>query len=97
MLIAAPLRQLQRHAGDRVLRLEREDEQPLLLELVAQTGFAVGDVDAFDDLAVGRREPAAKFHRNCQLIVSNLSARSPLERLDRARRAKGWVGLRGIC
>ena len=62
MLIRVALRQLQRDAGDGVLGLEREDEQPLLLELVAQPGFAVGDVHAFDDFAVGRREPAAKFH-----------------------------------
>ena len=48
------------------LRLEREDEQALLLELVPQPGFAVGDVDAFDDFPVGRREPAAEFHGVCQ-------------------------------
>jgi hypothetical protein len=56
------LRQLQRDAADRVPRLKRQDEQPLLLELVPQTGFVVGDVDAFHDFAVGRCEPAAEFH-----------------------------------
>ena len=49
---------------DGALRLQREDEQALLLELVAQLGLAVGDVHAFDDFAVGRREAAAKFHRS---------------------------------
>ena len=35
-------------------RWMREDEQALLLELVPQPRFAVGDVDAFDDLAARR-------------------------------------------
>ena len=43
--------------------LQREDEQALLLELAAQTRLAVGDVDAFDDLAAGGAEPTAEFHR----------------------------------
>ena len=73
---ALALRQPQRDAGDGALGLQREDEQPLLLELVAQPGFALGDVDAFDDLAAGRREPAAEFHRSERVIVST-SARSP--------------------
>jgi hypothetical protein len=47
------LRQVEGHAGDRVLGLEREDEEPLLFELVAQTGFAVGDMHRFDDFPVG--------------------------------------------
>ena len=52
------------------LGLEREDEQPLLLELVAQPGFAVGDVDAFDDFPVGRCEPAAELHSTLNASVA---------------------------
>ena len=55
-------RQAERHAGDGALRPAARDEQALLLELVPQPRFAVGDVDAFDDFARGRREPAAELH-----------------------------------
>src|SRR5207342_1537546 len=53
---------VKRNARDGAFGLKRKNEQPLFLELVAQTGFAVGDVHAFDDFPVGRCEPAAKFH-----------------------------------
>ena len=43
--------------------LERQDVQPLVLQLLAKTRLAVGDVNAFDDLAGGRPEPTAEFHR----------------------------------
>ena len=48
--------------GDRALRLQREDVQALLLELVAQPRLAVGDVHAFDDFAGGGGKPAAELH-----------------------------------
>ena len=43
--------------------LDREDEKSLLLELAAQTRLAIGDVDAFDDLAARRPEPAPVLHQ----------------------------------
>ena len=58
-----PMRQVQRQAANRALGLEREDIEPFLLELVAQPGFGVGNIDAFDNFAVGRSQAAAKFHR----------------------------------
>ena len=81
------------------LRLEREDVQPLLLELVAQPGFAVGDVHAFDDLA---RWAMPSRQRNSIRTVCRCSSReicrdyinfgtSLLEGLDRAAAGKGWV------
>ena len=39
-----------------------EDVEALLLELAAEPRLAVGDVDAFDDVAARGAEPAAKFH-----------------------------------
>ena len=69
------LRQPQRDAGDGALRLQREDEQPLLLELVAQPRLVLGDVHAFDDLAVGRRETAAELHGSGTLSRATLRAR----------------------
>jgi hypothetical protein len=42
--------------------LNREDVQPLLLELTAEPGLAIGDVHAFDDLSARCSEPAAIFH-----------------------------------
>jgi len=62
-----PLRQPDADPGYRVLRLEREDVQAPLFELVAQTRLAVGDVHAFDNLPVSRCKPTAEFHsnRNC--------------------------------
>ena len=56
-------RQPEREPAEAPLRLEREDVQALLLELVAQARLAVGDVDALDDLAGRGDEPAAEFHR----------------------------------
>ena len=78
------LRQLQRDARDGVLGLKRQDEQPLLLELMPQTGLVVGDIDAFHDFTVGRCEPAAEFHSavNASVasdlpVIVSTSARSP--------------------
>jgi hypothetical protein len=42
--------------------LQREDEKALFLEIPAQTGLTVGDVDAFDDFAAWRPEPTPEFH-----------------------------------
>ena len=52
----------QRHAGHRAFRLQRQDVEALLLEVVAQPGFAVGRVDALDDLTARGREPAPELH-----------------------------------
>ncbi len=43
-------------------RLDREDEQTLVLELAPQARLIVGDVDAFDDLPVRRSQPALELH-----------------------------------
>ena len=59
-----PARQPERQPGQAARALQREDEQALLLELAAQPGLALGDVDAFDDLAAWRAEPTAEFHRH---------------------------------
>ena len=56
------LRQVNRQASDRALRLQRQNVQALLFQLVAQPGFVLRRVDAFDDLAVGGGETAAKLH-----------------------------------
>ena len=45
-----------------VTALQRQDEQALLLQLLAEVGLAVGDVDVLDDLAAGGSDPTAKFH-----------------------------------
>jgi hypothetical protein len=75
------LRQLQRDARDGVLRLKGQDEQPLLLQVVPQPSFGVGDVDAFDDFAIGRSQATAKFHGTaCDCI--NLSAVVPFRTRD---------------
>jgi hypothetical protein len=61
-----PLRQRrQADAGQRAPPglLNGQDVEALLLELAAKTRLAIGDVDAFDDLAAGRAEPASKFHQ----------------------------------
>ena len=42
--------------------MEREDEETLLLQFPPQVGFAVGNVDALDDLAAGGAEPTTEFH-----------------------------------
>ena len=66
------LRQAERHARDRALRVQRQNVEALLIQFMAQPRFVLGRVDAFDDLAVGRREPAAEFHAQAsppQLIV----------------------------
>ena len=52
----------EREPGQPAPALQGEDEEALFLEFPAQPGFAVGDVDAFDDLAAWRAEPTAKFH-----------------------------------
>ncbi len=57
-----PPRQPHGQSRDRSLRLEREDVEPFLLELVAQPGFCFGDVHALDDLAARRCEAAAELH-----------------------------------
>ena len=41
---------------------QREHVQPLVLQLVPEVGFALGDVHALDDLAAGRGQPAPEFH-----------------------------------
>ena len=48
--------------GEHTPRLKRKDIKALFLKVPAQPGLTVGDVDAFDYLAVGSAEPAAKFH-----------------------------------
>jgi hypothetical protein len=42
--------------------VQREDEKALFLEIPAQTGLTVGDIDAFDDFAAWRAEPTPEFH-----------------------------------
>src|SRR5262249_22933799 len=59
-----PLRKAQRQAADGALAMQREDVEPLLLEVVTQARLAVGHVHALDDFAVRRREPAAELHRS---------------------------------
>src|SRR5204862_8229537 len=58
----ALLRQTNGDAGNRALRLERKDEKPFLLQLVTESGFGLGRVDALDDLSRGRREAAPELH-----------------------------------
>ncbi|HET9271980.1 MAG TPA: hypothetical protein VFO31_27565 [Vicinamibacterales bacterium] len=53
---------LERKPGQTRPALQGEDEKALFLEFPAQTGFTVGDIDAFDDLAAWRAEPTPEFH-----------------------------------
>ena len=46
VLMASALGQVERHPGDGVLGLKRKDEQALLLQLVTQPGFGLGNIDA---------------------------------------------------
>ncbi len=57
-----PARQPHGQSRDRSLRLEREDVETFLVELVAQPGFCLGGVHALDDFAAGRCEAAAELH-----------------------------------
>ena len=50
------------NAGQHAPALQGENEQTLVLELAAEARLAVGDVDAFDDLAAGGPEPTTEFH-----------------------------------
>ncbi|HZI81467.1 MAG TPA: hypothetical protein VFD69_18230 [Vicinamibacterales bacterium] len=53
----------ERHqAGQARPALQRKDEETLFFEIPAQTGFTVGDIDAFNDLAAWRPEPTPEFH-----------------------------------
>ena len=52
--------------------LDAQHVQALLLELAAEAVLAVGDVDAFDDLAARGAEPAAELHvsiHRCEAIA----------------------------
>src|SRR5690242_8839521 len=49
-------------AGKAEPRLECKDVQALVLELAPEGGFALGDVDALDNLTRRRPEPATEFH-----------------------------------
>ena len=73
---ALRLRQLERQAADRALLLQGQDEQALLLELVAQPCLAVGGIDALDDLSVWRGEPAPEFHGISSFLCNWLSQRT---------------------
>ena len=105
VLMPRALRQPQRQPGDGALGLQRQDVQPLLLELVAQPRLAVGDVDAFDDLAVRRGEPAAELHAQRSNVCKDHDWHAnyinigtiALNGLDRAAAAKGWVGVARSC
>src|SRR5438876_10240638 len=94
------LRQPQRDARDGALRLQREDVQALLFELVAKLRLRLGDVHAFNDFAVGRGDTAAEFHAQllgCEDIavceLYNLPA-GLLERLDPGSWCPALAGLR---
>src|SRR5688572_30114267 len=49
--------------GQAAATVQGKDEQALFLELPPQAGLVVGHVNAFDDLAAGRAQPTAEFHR----------------------------------
>src|SRR6185503_15667904 len=57
---AMALRQAKRR--QQTAPLQRQDEEPLVFELAAEMCLAVGDVNAFDDLAAGGSEPTTEFH-----------------------------------
>jgi hypothetical protein len=54
----------QREPGKQVRRLQRDDAQPFLLEIVPQRRLGVGHMELFDDFAGLRSHPAAILHRN---------------------------------
>jgi hypothetical protein len=54
--------QTERESADNALRPQRKNVKSLLLQLMAQPGLVVGDIDAFDDFAAGGREATAELH-----------------------------------
>jgi hypothetical protein len=54
--------------------LKREDVQAFLFQLPSQSGFTLGDVDAFDDLTASGGKPTAEFHRK-SLVGRALASR----------------------
>jgi len=51
-----------RQARKAAAPLQREDDQPLFVELAPKAGLVLGDINAFADNAAGRGQPTAKFH-----------------------------------
>ena len=54
--------ELERDAGHRALRLQRQDVEALVLEVVAEPGFVLSRVDALYDLTARGGNPAPELH-----------------------------------
>ena len=52
----------ERKSAEPAARAQRKHVQPLVLELTSEGGFALGNVDALDDLTRSGAEAAAEFH-----------------------------------
>ena len=61
---AAPMAVRHAERGQDAPALQRQHEQPFVLELAAEMRLAVGDVDAFGDFPAGGSDPTAEFHWN---------------------------------
>jgi hypothetical protein len=71
--------------------LHAQDVQTFLFELAAEPRFAIGDVNAFDDVAARCAEPAPEFHFLFRTTHLHESRTRPPVRIEGSGRTAGGM------